>query len=162
MLNLGYNKFTGVIPSEIGQLKALLTLNLSFNNLYGEIPQSIGNLTDMQVLDLSYNNLTGAIPSMLETLHFLSELNMSNNDLEGPIPTGGQFNTFPDSSFAGNPKLCSPTLVHHCTSVDAAPAPSTSAEHYIDKVIFMIAFGMFFGVGVLYDQMVLSRYIYFG
>ncbi|CAN6247154.1 unnamed protein product [Urochloa humidicola] len=162
MLNLGNNKFTGVIPPQIGQLKALLTLNLSFNNLHGEIPQSIGNLTNLEVLDLSYNNLTGTIPSTLEMLHFLSELNISNNDLEGPIPTGGQFGTFPDSSFAGNPKLCSPTLVHRCSSANAAPAPSISAERYIDKVIFVIAFGMFFGVGVLYDQVVLSRYIYYG
>jgi Leucine-rich repeat (LRR) protein len=161
MLNLGYNKFTGAIPPQIGQLQELLTLNLSFNNLYGKIPQSIGNITNLQLLDLSCNNLTGAIPSTLEKLHFISELNISNNDLEGPIPTGGQFSTFPDSSFVGNPKLCSPVLLHHCSSVDATPAPKISTEHYIDKVIFAIAFGMFFGVGVLYDQMVLYRYIYF-
>ena len=40
VLNLGNNKFTGVIPQEIGQLKALLYLNLGFNNFHGEIPQS--------------------------------------------------------------------------------------------------------------------------
>ncbi|CAO2044582.1 unnamed protein product [Urochloa humidicola] len=162
MLNLGNNKFTGVIPPQIGQLQALITLNLSFNNFSGEIPQSIGNLTNLQVLDLSYNDLTGAIPSSLERLHFLSKFNISSNDLEGPVPTGGQFSTFPDSSFFGNPKLCSPTLMHHCNSEEAAPVSIVSTEQYIDKAILAVAFGMFFGVGVLYDQMVLSRYFYFG
>lgn len=99
MLNIGNNKLTGMLPPQIGQLQALLTLNLSFNNLHGEIPQSIGNLTNLQVLDLSYNDLTGAIPSSLEMLHFLSKFNISSNDLEGSVPTGGQFSTFPDSSF---------------------------------------------------------------
>uniref|UniRef100_A0A0A8XNA1 Uncharacterized protein n=1 Tax=Arundo donax TaxID=35708 RepID=A0A0A8XNA1_ARUDO len=70
MLNLGNNKFTGVIPPQIGQLKALLSLNLSFNNLYGEIPQSISNLTNLQVLDLSYNNLT--VQSLLHWRTFTS------------------------------------------------------------------------------------------
>ena len=162
-INLGYNKLTGVIPPELGDLKGLLVLNLSINNLYGEIPESIGNLVNLQVLDLSYNNLTGAIPSTLEILHFLSKFNISNNDMVGPIPTGGQFSTFPDSSFVGNPKLCGPTLAHHCSSTDAAADPVVaSTEQHIDKVIFAIAFGIFFGLGVLHDQMVLYRYIYVG
>jgi hypothetical protein len=114
------------------------------------------------VLDLSYNDLTGAIPSSLERLHFLSRFNISSNDLEGPVPTGGQFSTFPVSSFFGNPKLCSPTLMHHCNSAKATPVSTISTGEYIDKVIIAVAFGMFFGIGVLYDQMVLSRYVYFG
>ena len=162
MLNLGNNKFNGVIPPQIGQLQALLTLNLSFNNFHGDIPPSIGNLRNLQVLDLSYNDLTGPIPSSLERLHFLSRFNISNNDLEGPVPTGGQFSTFPDSSFFGNPKLCSPTLMHHCNSAKATPVSIISTGEYIDKVIIAVTFGMFFGVGALYDQMIPSRYIYFG
>ncbi|KAF8685360.1 hypothetical protein HU200_043984 [Digitaria exilis] len=158
----GNNKLIGVIPTEIGQLKGLLSLNLSFNNLYGEIPQSIGNLSNLQALDLSYNNLLGEIPYALERLHFLAKFNISNNDLEGPIPTGGQFSTFPDSSFAGNPRLCRPALMPYCNSADAAPVSIVSTKESIANFPFALAFGIFVGVGVLYDQMVLHRYIFLG
>uniref|UniRef100_A0A8R7QQQ3 Leucine-rich repeat-containing N-terminal plant-type domain-containing protein n=1 Tax=Triticum urartu TaxID=4572 RepID=A0A8R7QQQ3_TRIUA len=157
-LNLGKNNFTGMIPREIGQLKALLYMNLSSNNFYGEIPQSICNLTNLQRLDLSNNHLTGAIPAALENLHFLSQFNISNNNLEGPIPTRGQLSTFQNSSFGGNPKLCGSVLINHCGSVEAAPIYITSAKEYIDKVIFVIAFCVFFWVAVLYDQLVLFKY----
>ncbi|VAI44024.1 unnamed protein product [Triticum turgidum subsp. durum] len=158
VLNLGKNKFTGVIPQEIGHLKALLYLNLSFNNFYGEIPQSICNLRNLQGLDLSNNHLTGAIPVALENLHFLSRFNISNNDLEGPIPAEEQLSTFQASSFDGNPKLCGSVLTNHCSSVEAAPVSIIPAKQCSEKIIFAIAFGVFFGVGVLYDQLVLFRY----
>ncbi|KAK3156037.1 hypothetical protein QOZ80_2AG0101950 [Eleusine coracana subsp. coracana] len=158
VLNLGDNRFTGQIPQQIGHLKALTALNLSFNNLYGEVPQSISNLTNLQVLDLSNNHLTGAIPTALEDLNFLSEFNISNNDLDGPVPTGGQFSTYPDSSFIGNPKMCGPMLIHqHCNSAEVDPAPIVPIEASGGHIVFAIAFSVFFGVGVLYDQIVLSR-----
>jgi hypothetical protein len=160
MLNLGNNKFTGVIPMEIGELKELVSLNLSFNNLNREIPQSISNLKNLMVLDLSYNHLTGAIPPALMNLHFLSKFNVSYNDLEGPVPIGGQFSTFPSSSFAGNPKLCSPMLLHHCNSAEEDMSFPNSTKEYVNKVVFVIAFCVFFGVGVLYDQIVLPRYFW--
>uniref|UniRef100_A0A0E0JVQ6 Leucine-rich repeat-containing N-terminal plant-type domain-containing protein n=1 Tax=Oryza punctata TaxID=4537 RepID=A0A0E0JVQ6_ORYPU len=161
MLNLDNNKFTGAIPMEIGELKALVSLNLSFNNLNSEIPQSISNLKNLMVLDLSYNHLTGVIPPALVNLHFLSKFNVSYNDLEGPVPIGGQFSTFPSSSFAGNPKLCSPMLLHHCNSAAEDMSSPNSTKEYVNKVVFVIAFCVFFGVGVLYDQMVLPRYFCF-
>ncbi|PUZ74099.1 hypothetical protein GQ55_1G038000 [Panicum hallii var. hallii] len=156
-LNLGMNNFGGVIPEEIGQLKALLSLYLGYNKLTGPIPQSICNLTNLEALDLSSNHLTGAIPTALNNLHFLSKFNISNNNLEGPIPTTGQLSTFPSSSFDGNPKLYGPMLAHHCDSPEAIFSTKQNGN-MIEKVIFGIAFGTFFGVGVLYDQIVLSKF----
>ncbi|XP_044418797.1 tyrosine-sulfated glycopeptide receptor 1-like [Triticum aestivum] len=142
MLNLSNNKFTGVIPPQIGQLNLLAVLDFSFNKLSGQIPQSICNLTNLQVLELSSNNLTGAIPAALNTLNFLSEFNISNNDLEGPIPSGGQFNTFQNSSFNGNPKLCGSMLTHKCGKDSIS---QSSRKKRDKKAVFAIAFGVFFG-----------------
>jgi hypothetical protein len=142
VLNLSHNYFTGVIPPKIGQLKMLVVLDFSFNKLSGQIPQSTCNLTNLQVLDLSSNNLTGAIPAALNILNFLSAFNISNNDLEGPIPSGGQFNTFQNSSFNGNPKLCGSVLAHKC---GPASIPPSYPKHQDKKAVFAIAFGVFFG-----------------
>ncbi|XP_066329413.1 tyrosine-sulfated glycopeptide receptor 1-like [Miscanthus floridulus] len=146
LLKLGYNNFTGVIPQEIGQLKSLGVINFSSNNLSGKIPLELCNLTNLQVLDLSNNHLSGAIPSRLNNLHFLSALNISYNNLEGPIPNGGQFSTFLNNSFEGNPKLCGPILLRSCSS---AVAPTVSTKQQSRKAIFGIAFGAFFGVVLL-------------
>ncbi|CAL5060232.1 unnamed protein product [Urochloa decumbens] len=158
VLNLGNNDLTGMIPPEIGLLKELLSLNVSSNKLYGDIPQYICKLTNLLVLDLSRNHLTGTIPSALNDLHFLSKFDVSFNDLEGPVPTTGQFSTFANSSFTGNPKLCGPMLNHNCSSVEAVPVSIIDEKLCGIKVIFTISFGVFFGVGVLYDQIVVSRY----
>uniref|UniRef100_A0A0A9EAB9 Uncharacterized protein n=1 Tax=Arundo donax TaxID=35708 RepID=A0A0A9EAB9_ARUDO len=158
VLDLSNNNFTGEIPQDISQLKALNSLNLSFNRFYGQIPQTLCDLTNLQVLDLSSNLLTGTIPATLNNLHFLSMFNVSNNDLEGPVPTDGQLSTFPDSSFDGNPKLCGSTLIHRCNPVGAAPDSIITAKDCTNKVILVISFAVSFGLGVLYDQLVISTF----
>jgi Leucine-rich repeat (LRR) protein len=158
VLDLSNNKFNGTIPNEIGRLKSLTTLNLSFNYLSGEIPQQLCSLTNLEVLDLSNNYLTGEIPLALNKLTFLAKFNVSNNDLEGLIPTGGQFDTFPNSSFEGNPKLGAHMVNQLYGLVEASAVPSLSMEQADRRVTFVIGFCAFFGVGLLYDQLVLSKF----
>uniref|UniRef100_A0A0D9WTI3 non-specific serine/threonine protein kinase n=1 Tax=Leersia perrieri TaxID=77586 RepID=A0A0D9WTI3_9ORYZ len=141
-LNLGNNSFTGVIPPEIGQLKMLDGFNVSFNRLSGEIPEQICNLTNLQVLDLSNNQLTGELPAALTNMHFLSKFNVSNNELEGPVPTGRQFDTFLNTSYSGNPKLCGTMLIYKCDSV---PTHASSMKRGNKKAIIALALGVFFG-----------------
>ncbi|KAF8687436.1 hypothetical protein HU200_043128 [Digitaria exilis] len=124
----------GEVPVWLSKLTKLEILDLSYNHLTGPIPS--------WTLDLSNNQLTGEIPAALSNLHFLSWFNVSNNQLEGPVPTGGQFNTFTNSSYGGNSKLCGSMLSTHCDSVKVSPA-SMRRRH--KKTIFALALGVFFG-----------------
>ncbi|CAN1187597.1 Probable LRR receptor-like serine/threonine-protein kinase At3g47570 [Linum perenne] len=129
-LNLSYNRFTGAIPLEVGNLKNLGTLDLSHNMLSGSIPSSIGScnslesldlqgnhldgsilsslssLRGIQELDLSGNNLSGQIPKFLERMNISKFLNLSHNNFEGEVPKQGVFKNSSIISIVGNNKLC--------------------------------------------------------
>jgi len=77
-LNLSYNNLTGALPSQVGQLKNLQVLNLSYNKFTG-VPAEVGQLKKLLVLDLSNNQLTG-LPYELGNLSQLETLNVSGND----------------------------------------------------------------------------------
>ncbi|XP_061372916.1 receptor-like protein 56 [Gastrolobium bilobum] len=104
-LDLSSNQLTGEIPHQIGDLNALHSLNLSHNHLNGPIPESFGKLENIESLDLSFNNLGGQIPLHLQDLYSLSDFNVSYNNLSGRAPNKGQFGTFDESSYIGNPYL---------------------------------------------------------
>ncbi|CAK8575723.1 unnamed protein product [Lathyrus sativus] len=55
------NKFTGTIPSNIGNLTSLRELNLNGNQLVGLIPDSLANM-ELQKLQLDNNMFVGPIP----------------------------------------------------------------------------------------------------
>jgi Leucine-rich repeat (LRR) protein len=104
-IELNNNFLTGEIWPEFGNLKKLHVLDLNANNLSGPIPSVLSGMASLETLALSNNNLSGTIPLSLQNLSFLSKFSVANNDLNGTIPTGGQFQTFPNSSFEGN-HLC--------------------------------------------------------
>ncbi|KAK6924042.1 Leucine-rich repeat-containing N-terminal, plant-type [Dillenia turbinata] len=122
-MNLSYNMLTGPIWPEFGTLKMLHVFDLHSNNLSGQIPSSLSDMINLEALDFSDNDLSGSIPVSLVKLNFLARFSVAYNQLSGKIPRGGQFNTFPDSSFEGNKDLCDP-LSTHC----GTKSPSDTSE----------------------------------
>ncbi|MCL7048407.1 hypothetical protein MKW94_013128 [Papaver nudicaule] len=144
-LDLSYNMLSGQVLPEFGNLKELHVLYLQSNHLEGPIPRELSGMASLEVLDLSHNNLSGIIPASLTTLSFLSRFNVAYNNLFGTVPSGGQFPTFPCSSFEGNLGIqylgC-----NHITpnSEPMESGPSGNEEEESNMTIF----GPTFGVGV--------------
>ncbi|KAH7518541.1 hypothetical protein FEM48_Zijuj09G0182500 [Ziziphus jujuba var. spinosa] len=127
-----------------------LTLDLSNNNLSGTIWPEFRNLRKLQVfdLDLSHNKLSGTIPPSLVKLSFLSKFNVADNELYGEIPSGGQFSTFPNSSFQCN-NLCG-DQGSLCRLYDELPSKPSDESSRLNSIInsgFFIAMVIGFAAG---------------
>lgn len=152
-LDLSHNNLNGTIWPEFGNLKKLIILDLKFNYLSGQIPSDLSGMTSLENLDLSHNNLSGTIPPSLQKLSFLSKFNVAENHLSGEIPSGGQFQTFPNSSFQGNNfTFCRPSCRR---SIDKAPNPgppnkSVSKRGPLIGMVIGIVFGTAFLLVVLF------------
>jgi Leucine-rich repeat (LRR) protein len=144
-LELGHNNLSGPIWPEFEKLKMLHVLDLQFNNLSGPIPSNLSGMRSLEALDLSHNSLTGMIPPSLQNLSFLSKFNVAYNRLSGEIPVGGQFPTFPNSSFEGNNLCVSPCH----PSVDKGSLPSPSKSRRNTGTIIGMAIGILFGTTFL-------------
>ncbi|XP_010250305.1 PREDICTED: leucine-rich repeat receptor protein kinase MSL1-like [Nelumbo nucifera] len=133
-LDLSCNQLAGDIPPEIGELYEIRALNFSHNLLSGHIPTTISNLKQLESLDLSYNNLVGSIPPQMIELYSLSTFMVAHNNLSGKIPEWkGQFATFGESSYEGNPLLCGKPLEKNCTSENREPSPTGPASNDQDE-----------------------------
>ena len=63
--NFDPGQLTGAIPRELAALENLRSLNLEYNRLTGSIPPELGDLR-LQSLNLSNNLLTGCVPGNLQ------------------------------------------------------------------------------------------------
>ncbi|XP_058090418.1 phytosulfokine receptor 1-like [Magnolia sinica] len=133
-LDLGNNNLTGPISPDFGKLKNLHVLNLRKNNLLGSIPDELSGMRNLEILDLSFNDLSGTIPASLIRLSFLSSFNVANNRLSGSVPSGGQFSTFPPSSFEGNLGLCG-EFFSPCSLPQSPTQPGLSDEQEERRII---------------------------
>ncbi|KAK4479256.1 hypothetical protein RD792_014767 [Penstemon davidsonii] len=87
VLYLQENLIHGNIPEQIMNLQSLYTLFMHSNNLNGIIPDSFGMLPNLGRLVLGSNQLTGQIPSSIGNMTSLTWLFLFDNKLEGGIPT---------------------------------------------------------------------------
>eukprot|EP00261_Vitis_vinifera_P030631 XP_019071874.1 PREDICTED: receptor kinase-like protein Xa21 [Vitis vinifera] len=84
---MGYNQFSGRIPTSIGECQNLKRLGLRQNKLNGSIPKEIFRLHDIIEIYLAHNELSGSQPALVESLEHLEVLDVSNNQLSGNIST---------------------------------------------------------------------------
>uniref|UniRef100_A0A6N2LFV5 non-specific serine/threonine protein kinase n=1 Tax=Salix viminalis TaxID=40686 RepID=A0A6N2LFV5_SALVM len=115
VIDLSRNRFSQILPPEIGQLFRLRSLylannsfqalsmnlaanftgsylsslqraSLALNNLDGIIPDEIGRLSALYLLTLGSNNLSGMVPEQLYNISSLKKLSLAVNQLTGPLP----------------------------------------------------------------------------
>ncbi|XP_059627854.1 receptor kinase-like protein Xa21 [Cornus florida] len=80
------NYLTGFIPTTIKGLSKLQRLHLEDNRIDGSIPKEICHLLNLGLLALSENRLFGTIPECLGNVTSLRYLNLDSNRLNSSIP----------------------------------------------------------------------------
>lgn len=134
-MSLASNNLQDSIPENIVELTQLKYLNLSYNKFSGTIPSNLGDLY-LESLDLSYNRLTGSIPPSLGKSSNLGTLMLAYNNLSGQIPEGNQLQSMNITAFLpGNDGLCGAPLNRTCDSlIDIIPADDSTALSFSNVI----------------------------
>ncbi|GAY52194.1 hypothetical protein CUMW_140030 [Citrus unshiu] len=157
IIDFSKNNFSGKIPLEVTNLKALQSFNLSNNFFTGRIPESIGAMRSLESIDFSLNQLSGEIPQSMSSLKYLNHLNLSNNNLTGKIPSSTQLQSFDASSYAGN-DLCGAPLPRNCSEHVSTPEDENGDEDELDYWLYVsIALGFMGGFWCLIGPLLASR-----
>ncbi|CAI7891789.1 unnamed protein product [Closterium sp. NIES-54] len=85
-LGLSSNKFSGAIPSSLGNCRQISAIDLSDNQFTGQIPGSIAGLPALSIFDVGQNKLSGVIPDFLGNFPNMMNLDLSNNQFYGVVP----------------------------------------------------------------------------
>ncbi|XP_020591899.1 MDIS1-interacting receptor like kinase 2-like [Phalaenopsis equestris] len=100
-------------------------------------------------LDLSRNHFSGGIPESIVMLSALSYFNLSYNQLSGRIPTGTQLDTFNESIYYGNPKLCGKPLHNTCEGDEhKIHGEGDNSQDDDDDFGLFLSMGLGFAVGL--------------
>jgi hypothetical protein len=104
-INLSGRNLRGLVPEEIGQLTALVSVSLENNNLVGPLP-NFSSLTMLEKLHLQNNSLNGSLPDWIFKLKNLKELFIQHNNFSGRIPAQLLDNSLLNVKYNGNNYLC--------------------------------------------------------
>ena len=80
-------KFTGTIPTEVGNMASLEVFRVDANKVEGTIPTEVGNLLELVELRLEKNEIIGTLPTQLGQVENMIDLRVYSNKLVGTIPT---------------------------------------------------------------------------
>ncbi|XP_038699727.1 receptor-like protein 2 [Tripterygium wilfordii] len=157
LINLGENNFSGQLPNWIGNFSDLGILILRANQFHGDIPIHLCNLNQLNILDLSSNSLSGRLPPCLSNFLFIS-----GSNLWYPFELG-QFTTFNNSCYEGNPLLCGLPLSNNCDETHSASPPTYPLKEengFMDMTFFWVTFAMTYTVALFGVVIVLTNSIH--
>ena len=91
VLNLAWNKLEGTLPPELGKINSngyaeLTEFNFGHNKLEGTMPSELGQLSALKMFDVAMNKLSGSIPDNFTNWPELQVMYLHGNSLEGTLP----------------------------------------------------------------------------
>ncbi|MED6183067.1 hypothetical protein PIB30_034612 [Stylosanthes scabra] len=87
-LDLSSNKFNGLLPSNLVELRSLVYLNLSSNEFEGTLPVGFYKLRKLKYLDLNTNNFSGDVMHIFSQMGSVVHVDLSRNRFSGTPDLG--------------------------------------------------------------------------